>query len=66
MGQRTLLKVNDHFPNILSISEIKERLIERKEILYLLQEETRNIICDCGPRGNRYRLLRDGAVKRLF
>jgi len=43
MGQRTLLKVNDHFPNILSVSEIKERLIERKEILYLLQEETRNM-----------------------
>jgi len=43
MGQRTLLKVNDHFPNILSMTEIKERLIERKEILYLLQEETGNM-----------------------
>lgn len=43
MGHRTLLEANNHFPNILSMSEIKGRLIERKEILYLLQEETRNM-----------------------
>lgn len=43
MGQRTLVEVNNHFPNILSMTEIKQRLIERKEILYLLQEETRNM-----------------------
>lgn len=43
MGHRTLLEANNHLPNIFSMSEIKERLIERKEILYLLQEETRNM-----------------------
>lgn len=43
MGHRTLLEANDHFPNTLSRSEKKDRLIERKEILYLLQEETRNM-----------------------
>lgn len=43
MGPRTLLEVNDRFPNILCKSAIKERLIERKEILCLLQEETRNM-----------------------
>ncbi|MFB5759229.1 LuxR C-terminal-related transcriptional regulator [Paenibacillus medicaginis] len=43
MDQRILLEVNDHFPNILSMSEFKERLIERKEILHLLQEETRSM-----------------------
>ncbi|MGC6584102.1 LuxR C-terminal-related transcriptional regulator [Paenibacillus sp. Dod16] len=43
MGQRTLVEVNNHFPNILSMTEMKQRLIERKEILYLLQEETRNM-----------------------
>jgi DNA-binding CsgD family transcriptional regulator len=43
MDQRMLLEANDHFPNILSMSEMKERLIERKEILHLLQEETRSM-----------------------
>ena len=43
MGQRTLVEANNHFPNILSMTEIKARLIERKEILYLPQEETRNM-----------------------
>ncbi|MFB5673905.1 LuxR C-terminal-related transcriptional regulator [Paenibacillus terreus] len=43
MDHRILLEVNDHFPNILSMSGIKERLIERKEILHLLQEETRSM-----------------------
>lgn len=42
MGQRICLGANGHFPTIRT-SEIKESLIERTEILSLLQEETRNM-----------------------
>lgn len=43
MSQGTLLEVNNRFPNILCKSAIKERLIEREEILCLLQEEAGNM-----------------------
>ncbi|WP_062050425.1 hypothetical protein [Bacillus sp. JCM 19034] len=43
MCQRTLLEGNDRFPNIICKSALKERLIERKEIMCLLQEETSNL-----------------------
>ena len=73
MGQRTLVEANNHFPNILSMTEIKARLIERKEILYFArgnQEYERfavHTLFICYNRCGwcRYRLLRNRFFKKF-